>query len=388
MASTESSRSLNSLDTGQSSFIYWLLRINKGLQPIKAYQYVGIYLLTCIIIYGIGFVWAAGSNPSLLIKFPGLKGSYLNDVNLMFIVFITLPVSLCLHLQERNFIPSCLERLTTNGVLCEPKISLNQFIVLWEKRFKISNWVIQFLGVIIVLIVIKLNYKSMVDDPTGWQHYGAPKDNITYLGWFNIIFQISLVFFIISQVLLRIPIVTWLLWSLRNSFTIKVRPLHPDGVGGLEAVARIALQGQLVLAMLGINIASIIMSYYFHDNSQPWYIVTAGVIAYVIIAPIVFLGPLLPFRKPMKREKEKLLSSISSEFDQELNDIGNLLQSSDSIKRLEKIEKITRLNKSISRFPEWPSDMSTLRKFFVTLLVPAISALISTIVELIIKGIK
>ena len=81
----------------------------------------------------------------------------------------------------------------------------------------------------------------------------------------------------------------------------------------------------------------------------------------------------------MKNEKHKLLGSISSEYDTEINDIQHLLHSADSNFKLDKLEKLTVLHKSVSKFPEWPLDTSTLREFIVSLLIPALIAFISNL---------
>jgi hypothetical protein len=385
MDSTSNLRSLESLDTGKGSIIYWITSNNKEIKPLSIRRYLLIYLITIFVFYGVGLVWAAFSTPSLTTIVGEFRRPYLKDMMLVVMLFITLPISICIHLRERFLIPNCLRQLVINGVITESKAKINDFVTLWENRFKYCNIIIQILSLAVVTVVVLLNYKSFAEDPLSWQHFGARTNGIAPIGWWSLLGQIGVMFFVISIVLLRIPVIIWLLWSLQKYFVIKVRPLQPDGVGGLSPVARIAFQGQIFLTLLGINIALNYVVFLIHSGNQPWYIITTSIIAYCIIAPVVFIGPLLPFRSYMRNEKYKLLSSISNEYDNEINDIQNLLHSDESNLKLDKLEKLTLLNKRVSSFPEWPLDTSTLREFVVTLLIPAFIAFLSTFFSSIFK---
>jgi len=372
-------RSLSTLDTGKGSFIYWLSLNSKEIKPNSIKYYLSIYILTVFVFYGIGLVWAALSTPSLTTAIGDFKRPYLKDLMLIVMLCITLPFAICVHIRERFLIPNCLNQLCLNGVISESDNRTDEFISSWEHRFKLWNIIIQLISLAAVVVVVILNYKSFVDDPSGWQHFGAESNGIAPIGWWSLFAQIGVLFFVIFQVLLRIPVVIWLLWSLQKYFIIKVRPLHPDGVGGLKPVARIAFQGQIFLTLLGINIAVNYIVFLLHGGNLQWVMITLSIFAYILIAPFVFIGPLLPFRSYMKNEKYKLLSSISNEYDTEINDIQNLLHSSDSISKLDKLEKLALLNKSVSKFPEWPLDTTTIREFIATLLIPAFIAFLSTI---------
>lgn len=379
MEKTSDHRSIKTFDTGKGSLIYKLLAPEAVIRPIKPARYVVIYILTILIFYGVGLVWAAISTPSLTTAIGEFKRPYLKDIMLIVMLCITLPVALCIHLRERYLIPDCLSQLFRNGVIIESESRVDEFILIWEKRFRFLNVMIQIVSLLVVAIVVLLNYKTFVDDPYGWQHFGAGIKSIAPIGWWSLFAQIGVLFFVISIVILRIPVIIWLLWSLRNFFSIKVRPLHPDGVGGLHPVAKIAFQGQIFLTLLGINIATNYVQFSMHGANQPWYIIIVSVIAYVLVTPIIFIGPLLPFRIYMKNEKYKLLDSISSEYDNEITDIKQLLHSTDSNYRLEKLEKLTVLHKSVSKFPEWPLDTSTLREFITSLIIPLLVGFLSTL---------
>jgi hypothetical protein len=105
-------------------------------------------------------------------------------------------------------------------------------------------------------------------------------------------------------------------------------------------------------------------------------LVIAAVIAYLILGPVVFIAPLLPFRNAMQANKSKLMSEVVHQLRNELEERREELASGMFSKEDEElIERLRRLCAIIDELPVWPFDPSTLRKFLTAYVIPILTAI-------------
>ncbi len=175
--------------------------------------------------------------------------------------------------------------------------------------------------------------------------------------------------------------------SYAKSAKISINPLHPDKVGGLKPVARLSLQNQWTVAILGVNLGTVFIIIQILGVGSAVWIGALAAVVYVIVAPIVFVGPLIPFRPHLLRGKADYLQKIADQFKDDLDAVlGRLRQDQASIRKLEKLDRLSRIHERISRLPEWPLDMATIRHFGAALLTPGVSILISLLLKKVLKG--
>jgi hypothetical protein len=98
------------------------------------------------------------------------------------------------------------------------------------------------------------------------------------------------------------------------------------------------------------------------------------VIIYLFLSFVIFFGPLLLVHKEMLEAKENLLKDISEQFQADYDNLNDLLKA-DSSTLSEQVEKFNQLDAIYSRtakFPVWPFDIETLKKYCLSIAAPLI----------------
>ena len=164
--------------------------------------------------------------------------------------------------------------------------------------------------------------------------------------------------------------------SLFVTFTVYVRPLHPDRAGGLSPIGKFSLALSYAVTLVGLLVVTtpITRNYLAYGRFRfRWTndtLVALG--AYVIAAPIVFFAPLSATHRAMKNAKRQLLLQIAQRFETEYINIQNALD--DDISGLESSLKALRelhlLHEMTSEFPVWPANLDSIARFAASLVSP------------------
>ena len=220
-----------------------------------------------------------------------------------------------------------------------------------------------------------------------WQTVHTDFPNFNLLGWWFLFGQIGPFYFVLTLLILRLFAGIAFLADFARSAAISVNPLHPDKVGGLKPVATIGLQNQIIVAIVGINIGTMFFTLQTIGEGSPLWMEALAVTTYLVLAPIVFVGPLIPFRRHLIAGKSAYLSRIGHQFKRDLDDLVDSMENDpDSYARLQKLDRLTALNDRIARLPEWPLDTTTVRRFAAIFLTPALSVIIPWIVGMIVEA--
>jgi hypothetical protein len=116
--------------------------------------------------------------------------------------------------------------------------------------------------------------------------------------------------------------------------------------------------------------------------------IAAGV-AYVILGPLVFIGPLLPFRAAMLRTKTELMSEVAQRLRIELQRLRKQLASGPITKEDEKlIDRLRKIGAVFNELPVWPFDAGTLRKFLTAYVIPVLGAIGFPLAQLVFPKLK
>ena len=152
---------------------------------------------------------------------------------------------------------------------------------------------------------------------------------------------------------------------------IVVKPLHPDGAGGLEPLAGFALKLTFFLGLGGADLILIERSYYFAYGlggtgaAVPEYIMA---VAFVVGGLGAFFAPLLAPHRRMREAKATLLKKLSARYermdDAQLRQLETLDEAHfDAATR--EMESLRRLHELVRSFPVWPFDAQILFKLVV-----------------------
>lgn len=375
-------------DSTMWSPIMRLFLPDKRLAPIGLPRYAVIWLVCSALTYLPAFFWNVALNYQTWGTDAPVALPYLHDVNLTMMLVVCLPALIISHLREAHLLPQAMSQLVAQGTAIWKRSVATEFVDNWQRIYRKINALAILIGIGGAILVIWINYMALQDNyGKSWQtaHMNAPQVNMP--GWFFLIVQIGLFWFLLTYQFVRMFGGMALLTSYARSALIRVNPLHPDRVGGLRPVARIGIQNQLIVAIVGVNIGSLFVVLQMLGEATSIWIGVIASIAYLIIAPIVFVGPLIPFRPHMLRSKAEYLHAIADQFRDDLEVVLRYLNDDQaSSTKLEKLERLSAVHARIARLPEWPLDTTTIRRFGATLLTPAVSVLISWLFKKIIEG--
>jgi hypothetical protein len=158
---------------------------------------------------------------------------------------------------------------------------------------------------------------------------------------------------------------------------ISVLPFHPDQSGGLRPVGEIGLRNQYGLTVVGAKVVLLIfVSFLYLDVSSSLDdLMFAAGLAYVFLGPLIFVGPLLPFRAGMLRNKTDLMSEVAQRLRIELRRLHDQLPRGQITRDDEElVDRLRKLGEVIDQLPVWPFDSGTLRKFLSAYIVPLLGA--------------
>lgn len=168
-----------------------------------------------------------------------------------------------------------------------------------------------------------------------------------------------------------------------RKFKMKIRPLHPDGAGGLAPLGQYTLMLSYLIALVGILlvVTPITRNYVVSGTLQfRWTTeLVAGLIGYLILAPIVFFSPLSVAHSAMEKAKDRLLLQIALRFDAEYDKIHEKLgekKLSNLEDQLKDLKELQALHDTTNQFPVWPFNFSNLTRFSTTYLSPILLAIL------------
>jgi hypothetical protein len=159
--------------------------------------------------------------------------------------------------------------------------------------------------------------------------------------------------------------------------TIRVRPLHPDGAGGLGAVGKLAIATAWFGVGMGFwaTVYSLLLTHAF--TTQGLVLAILYWALYLILTPILLLGPVWGAHQAMRRAKMDQLAEISRMVDKYF--------ASSQILKEDRVQEYNRHLKALwkryqfiqKNYPEWPFSTSFFRNFGIAAVLPLISGLIS-----------
>jgi hypothetical protein len=174
-----------------------------------------------------------------------------------------------------------------------------------------------------------------------------------------------LVFIVVRQVYMIVGLNRFF-----SEFYVEIAPLHPDKAGGLRILGDYVLTTGFIFGTVGINFGMGFLRMRLNPGvlTVEFYV---SMVLYFILAPLLFLLPLLQVHEQMRNAKRKLLAEVAQQFDIEYRKLLDGLRrnelDSKGISHVEAIQKIYQITESA---PAWPFDMEILSKFAAAALLP------------------
>jgi hypothetical protein len=317
---------------------------------------------------------------SLVVRGAQLKLPFLYDWTILFAFLVSFPCLLILTVTDQDVLVQSLKTVESEGTITISPEDKKRVAVRWNGRFRIINLVAQASAAMIGASIAYINYRLFKDPRLG--HWIFDHGELLGVGY---IFLLCLFLFyaLIVIYLFRNIALSLLLGDIVRHARLQLLPWHPDRCGGLRPVGRLGLRNQYALSIFGVNV--VLMAWVMiHDvvgtqeeiPASLYALMIAGVIAYLILGPIVFVAPLLPFRSGMQANKAELRSEIVQRLRMESERLRKQLPLKAAVTKEDEelIERLRQMCAAIDELPVWPFDPGTLRKFMTAYVIPIVSA--------------
>ncbi|WP_439402063.1 hypothetical protein ACNJYA_03660 [Bradyrhizobium sp. DASA03068] len=296
------------------------------------------------------------------------------DVSTIFMYLVSFPCLLILTTTDHALLCRSLNRVQVDGILNTSEGSAVFLVARWNRIFRRINLGAQAVGMLAGVIAVYFVYRLIADGAyTSWES-GHPLSAAGYIRMYcDFLFAIVAAVYVIRSSALPV-----LLWEVVSHSDLRMLPLHPDNAGGLRPIGRLGLRNQYAISLVGLNIGlGWLVSHFFTPNEARVGFLVVAVIAYSVVGPFVFIGPLLPFRDAMMKSKAQLMSGVALRMRAQLDDLRSRFQSgvitADDEQMIERLRKIGAV---INDMPVWPFDALTMRKFLTAYVIPPIVSFI------------
>jgi hypothetical protein len=191
--------------------------------------------------------------------------------------------------------------------------------------------------------------------------------------------------YIISMTVISFVLNVYSLRKVLRDKKFNLNPLHPDKCGGLRVLSEYSLKTAYLASAFGVVIGMTEYRYISLGIIDKYWYLHLSIPVYIICATICFLLPLNASHAGMKKSKEELLHNIAMQFQNDyFRTRAELKQDAAGLKNeVEKIQQLQILYEMTDKFPVWPFDVTTLRRFAATLTIPVIPILIGIASKLI-----
>jgi len=254
---------------------------------------------------------------------------------------------------------------------------INEFLGVLGHRF--NNFAMT-LGCFLVTIVLNIIYfwQILDDKDLGWMKDGLL--GMSGPGLFGAIIQVVLIYWVLF-LLTRGFVLSWGLYEFfnRRGFSVRIDPMHPDGVGGLRPIGYVANIFNIILFLIGIYLSLKVIDKWFiqgaplgEDIGNP---VMLG--SYVVLAPLLFFLPIGSAHNAMRVAKDRFLAPLSATRQRLFVDLKNVKLNREGARAVETIKVLEETWDDLrKKIPVWPFDFRSLEAFFGTVIVPLLPILL------------
>lgn len=296
---------------------------------------------------------------------------FLRDWGLAFALLVSFPTLLVLFIDDQRALREALTQVHDDGVI-EPKADTNreQFTTDWQRAFATANLWSYLIGGVggIGLAMLTVRLFCTAREPS-WLLPQRMVEPVTV----EYAYGISLLYAMVIVYIWRSVTISRFLRAYVAQTNLRLLPLHPDQCGGLRPVGQIGLRNQYVLTTLGINIVLLVLVWVWRQASDETLrpLIILASVAYLVCGPLVFMGPLLPFRDVMLRAKRQWSSEIAALLRAEFSRLRDAIRAGNIEDTDEKVlERLRKFGALIDELPVWPFDPRTLRAFAAAFVVP------------------
>ena len=371
------------IDTTRRSLLHRLALGRAGTDP-GTKSILRTYLVAAAVTYGV-MCLAAALDWVTAASAAGVRVPFWRDVNTAFMFLVAFPTIVVLVATDDAALRRALARVQQDGVLTMTPSQEDTSEARWSATFSRINGTGQVMALALGAAIMIANYVVLTAREVGF--WIAPAGRLRP-GGAVFLLSVGLFFAVITFYIIRTFAISFLLANVVRFGDIRMLPFHPDKCGGLRPVGRLALRNQYGLTVMGINVVLFALTSMIYLSAPPalYALVGLAVAGYVIVGPVLFVGPLLPFRTGMIRTKSDLMSEVAQRLSAELARIrGELRAGSITREDEDLIDRLRKIGAVIDELPVWPFDAGTLRRFLTAYVVPLAGAILYPLAAILIE---
>lgn len=343
------------------------------------------WLLIVIIFYWFPLIFVALSQPSLWQKSSSLDMPFLLDVALPFSQLVLTPMLIITLFRERRLVNETINQLFLGPVEGADEKMQEDINIFYKKTNKIS-FIISTLASVVITILWSM--EALSDKNISWWDYGSTisHQHFNFIGWYCAILLVGFYWILLSSTALRcfFHYRVFRMIARKKELNINVIPLHPDKCGGLSMVSNIVKLNQPIVLAVGLVLAGNYINNIVIRKIDVFSLSNISMITgFIVLSILAFILPLLPYRKAMFTAKDKLLEKISSYFEihwkDEMKKLKNKQINQIDVQRIENLKILYDLANSM---PIWPYNWANLKRFLSYSLIPILTMVVSTIIDL------
>ncbi len=344
------------------------------------------YVVTASMTYGFMLVAALFLLGSLTERTPPVTDPFLYDWNAMWQYTITFPLLIVLLVNDAKWIRDAISGLVAEGVVKIDDPLALKLKNAWEAKYR--RWTIwsQIAGVLVAACVAVVCYKNFTGQNSGiWASAG---DTLNCPGWIFLA-SIAAFYWVLPIYAVRAIATVLVFRELKCMSAITLDRHHPDKCCGLSPLGKISLRFVYLLAVVGINIALLIICVHMGAiGSLSRFMVTGCIVTYLLVGAFLVLGLNLPYhyllvnkRDELVRNKATQLARINADLDELEGDAERLQTEAHEFIRLrdarsqvkDEIEEYRSMN-------VWPFDAVRQWKLWAAIIGPIMALLASPLV--------
>jgi len=310
--------------------------------------------------------------------------TFLRDWGLGYALLVSLPSLVVLLVSDEHVLSTSLDEVQRDGVIALSRDAADSLKAKWTRYFRTWNLIAQFAALAFGVVLGIVTRRRYVNGAP----WIAPQGQL-HLAGYVYLYCIILLYALVIIYVTRCIVVSFFLRALVALEPLRILPLHPDKCGGLRPVGRLGLRNQYTLTVLGINIVLLLVVYSMQNAEQLREVMIAASVAYLVLGPVIFMGPLLPFRAGMQDAKKKWTHEVARVVRVEIERLQVQIGKNEVTKPDEEsIERLRKVGAAIDELPIWPFDPGTLRKFATAYIVPLALPLLGQTVRALLNAIK
>lgn len=347
---------------------------------------VVVYLLVVAITYLPLLVAAAQIGLGPLWRHPSQEPlTFLQDWGLNYALLVSLPSMVVLLVSDEQVLATSLDEVQRDGVIGLSESDANALRGKWVNKFRIWNLSAQLGGIVVGAALGVFTLRSFLN---GNISLWIGNNSDVHFAAYVYLYCISLLYAMVIIYVSRCIAISLFLRAVVAGPPLQILPLHPDKCGGLRPIGRLGLRNQYTLTILGINIVLLLVVWIYFKEAPPEIkvVMVGGTLAYLILGPIIFMAPLLPFRAGMLEAKKKWTHEVARVVRVEIERLRVQISKNEVSKHDEEaLERLRKVGGAIDELPIWPFDPGTLRKFAAAYIVPLALPLLGQLAHAILK---